>query len=127
MKTRVIATLSALVLAVAFAFQPAAAATGTPATYDLMTRQFDPMSAGEFDGRLRITITPDGIVSGNFQQDDGGLRQVTGGLSGTKIWLQLGNDGFPFNGTFVDGKLTAYAQGHGLHTWTLEGKPRTHY
>jgi hypothetical protein len=127
MKARTIATLSVLALATAFApltAQPASAAT---TSYDLMTRQTDSQAAGEFDGRLRMYVADNGIVSGNFQESDGRLLQVSGGLTGQKIWLQLGDHGFPFTGTFVDGKLLATKQGRGLHTLTLEGSPRTHY
>jgi hypothetical protein len=129
MKTRAIAALAALTLTAAFAPLPTIAAGGDAARYDLATRQFDPQSAGEYDGRLRIHISSDGIVGGTFMTTDGGLSNVVGGLDGTKIWLQLsdrGPFGRNFQGTFVDGKLTATAQGHGLHTWTLEGTPSKH-
>lgn len=127
MKTRAIATLSVLALATAFAPLTARSETSNTTSYDLATRQFDPMSAGEYDGRLRMHISSGGIVSGNFQDSDGHLAPVIGGLKGTSIWLQIGRADRPYNGTFVDGKLTAMASARGLHTWTLEGTPRTHY
>jgi hypothetical protein len=129
MKTRAIAALAVLALTAAFAPLPTLAADGNAVSYNLATRQFDPMTAGEYDGRLRLRITPDGIVSGTFLTSEGKLTGVSGGLSGTKIWLQLGDRG-PigriFEGTLVDGKLTASASGHGLHSWTLEGTPSSH-
>jgi hypothetical protein len=129
MKTSAIAALSVLALTAAFAPLPTVAAGGDVASYDLATRQFDPLSAGEYDGRLRIRITSDGIVGGTFMTTEGALSNVTGGLNGTKIWLQLG-DHTPlertFQGTLVDGKLTATAMGRGLHSWTLEGTPTNH-
>jgi hypothetical protein len=129
MKTRAIAALSVLALTAAFAPLPTIAAGGDVASYDLATRQFDPLSAGEYDGRLRIRITANGIVGGTFMTTEGTLSSVSGGLNGTKIWLQLG-ERTPiertFQGTFVDGKLTATAMGHGLHSWTLEGTPTNH-
>jgi hypothetical protein len=121
--------LAALVLATTL--QPIAvrAETATTQNLDLTTRQFDVMSAGEFEGRLRMRITPDGIVAGTFMDSEGGLSSIIGGLDGTKIWIDLGNAAptsqHLFNGTLIDGKLEAGAA-HGLHTWTLEGTPRTH-
>jgi hypothetical protein len=126
MKTRAFAALSVLALTAALAPLPTIAAGADAVSYDLATRQFDPLSAGEYDGRLRIRISSDGIVNGTFLTTEGALSNVTGGLNGTKIWLQLG-DRTPiertFQGTFVDGKLSATAQGRGLHSWTLEGTP----
>jgi len=126
MKTRAIAALSVLALTAAFAPLPTIAAGGNVVSYDLTTRQYDPLRAGEYDGRLRIRITPDGIVGGTFMTTEGTLSSVIGGLTGTKIWLQLG-ESTPlertFQGTLVDGKLTATAMGRGLHSWTLEGTP----
>jgi hypothetical protein len=129
MNARAIAALSVLALLTA-AFAPLPTlADNNVVSYDLATRQFDPMSAGEYDGRLRMNITPDGIVNGTFLTDDGELSNVTGGLHGKKIWLQIGDHTAierTFTGTFVDSKLTATAMGRGLHSWTLEGTPTTH-
>jgi hypothetical protein len=128
MNARVFAALSVLALTAAFVPLPTLADSNA-VSYDLATRQFDPMSACEYDGRLRIRIAPDGIVNGTFMTSDGQLSSVTGGLQGTKIWLQTGTGG-PlgriFNGTLINGKLTATASGHGLHSWTLEGAPARH-
>lgn len=129
MKARLTATLTALALAAAIAPLTTQAANGA-AYYDLATRQFDAMRAGEYQSRMRIQISPDGIVSGTSMNSDGQVLNVIGGLTGTKIWLQIGDRGAyrqnTFQGTFVDGKLEATAQGHGLHTWTLEGTPTRH-
>ena len=128
MKARVIATLSVLALAAALAPQPAPAADAG-VSYDLATIQTDDLSPGEYDGRMRIRISPDGIVQGTFLTTDGQLSNVTGGLHGTKVWLQIG-DRTPiertFSGTLVDGNLTASAMGRGLHRWTLRGRPTAH-
>jgi hypothetical protein len=129
MMTRAIAALSVLAATAALAPLPANAADNFVTNYDLATRQFDPLSPGEYDGRLRIRITSDGIVGGTFLTTEGQLSNVTGGLNGTKIWLPLGDRtpiGRTFQGTFVDGKLSATAQGRGLHSWTLEGNPTRH-
>jgi hypothetical protein len=130
MKARSIATLTALALAAAIAPLPTLAANGSAAYYDLATRQYDEMRAGEYDSRMRLQIAPDGIVNGTSMNSDGQILNVIGGLTGTKIWLQIGDRGAyrqrTFQGTFIDGKLMATAQGHGLHTWTLEGSPTKH-
>jgi hypothetical protein len=127
MKARAIATLSVLALAAAIAPLPGHAASGTVVNYDLKTREVDLMSAGEYDGRLRLRIAPDGIVGGTFMNTEGRTSFITGGLDGTKIWLDLGNSSAighrTYNGTLIDGKLEATAPGRGLHTWTLEGTP----
>jgi len=126
MKTRMIATLSALALAAALAALPSLAANGGAKVYNLTTRQYDSFSAGEYDGRMRIQVSPGGLIGGTFIDSEGHVANVIGGLTGTKIWLQIGNRSAPrqltFNGTFVDGKLKAMAP-HGLHDWTLEGTP----
>ncbi len=128
MKARALAMLSALALAAALAPLPAPAADAGM-SYDLATRQTDDLSPGEYDGRMRIRVSPDGIVQGTFMTTEGQLSNVTGGLHGTKIWLQIG-DRTPFertfSGTLVDGKLTATAMGRGLHSWTLQGSPAGH-
>jgi hypothetical protein len=129
MKGRVLATLSVLALTAALAPLTGLPATGTTQNYDLTTRQYDIISAGEYDGRMRLRISPDGIVGGMFMDTEGHISQVVGGLDGTKIWLQIG-DHLPsrqltFNGAFVNGKLKATAP-RGLHLWTLEGAPAKH-
>ena len=124
MKTRALATLSVLALTAAFA-RPALPAPAPATSYILNTRLWDSSSAGEYDGRLRLNIAPDGIVTGNFMTTEGQVAGVSGGLSGTKIWLQIGNGvrGRIYSGTFVDGKLETTGSGHGLHVWNFEGKP----
>jgi hypothetical protein len=131
MKARALATLSVLALAAALAPLPALSASGDVATYDLNTREIDQLSAGEFDGRLQLRVSPDGIVGGTFRNSEGQTSLITGGLDGTKIWLSLGNSSAighrTYNGTLIDGKLEATAPGHRFHDWTLEGTPFKHY
>jgi hypothetical protein len=124
MKTRALVTLPVLALIAALA-QPALPASGQSTSYILTTREWDSSTAGEFDGRLRLSVAPDGIVSGNFMNTQGEVAGVSGGLSGTKIWLQIGNGvrGQIFTGTFADGKLETTRSGNGLHVWNFEGKP----
>jgi hypothetical protein len=106
MKARAIATLSVLALAAAIVPLPALSASGNVVSYDLNTREVDLTSAGEYDGRLRMQIMPDGIVDGTFMNTEGQTSFITGGITGTKIWLELGNSSAigrrTYNGTFVD-------------------------
>jgi hypothetical protein len=123
---RVQAALTAITLAATLTPAIALADTAVPGSYDLATRQTDIYAAGEYDGRLRIRVSADGIVAGTFMDTEGNISSVAGGLDGTKIWIDL-RAGSPgtlrvFNGTFADGKLVATAS-RGLHRWQLEGTP----
>ncbi len=82
MKARAIATLSVLALTAAFAPLIGLAASAPAMSYDLNTREYDPISAGEYDGRLRLSISADGIVYGSFMNTEGRLSEVTGGMKG---------------------------------------------
>jgi hypothetical protein len=69
--------------------------------------------AGSYEGVLRITVAPDGTISGIFRDvDAGGFRDVTGGESGGAVWLDLGNSEFSMinlhaeNGKLVGGIYT---------------------
>jgi hypothetical protein len=56
--------------------------------------QVGPVSgAGEFDGKLRLTVTPDGIVSGYyFPADEGTIVSVVGGEQNGKYWMDIGGE-----------------------------------
>lgn len=127
MMIRKIALLPALVLAATLG-SSAANAEPEAHTYDLATKQTDVMSAGEYDGKLKLRVFPNGIVAGTFMDTQGHVSSVTGGLDGTKIWIDLGaaspTSAHLFVGTFADGKLVANAQhSSGLRTWVLNGTP----
>jgi hypothetical protein len=87
---------------------PAAAIVGTPGskpvTYSTALTP-DWRGVGAFEGRLTLTISPDGIVSGFYRPADGTrLSDVTGGLDGNRIWLDLGQGGLShIDGTY-DGR-----------------------
>ena len=131
MKARAIATPAVLALTAAFAPLTALSAAGTTVSYDLNVRTYDELSAGEYDGRMRLRISPDGIVQGSFMNTQGQVSDVTGGLDGTKIWLQIGNSSRighnSYSVTLVDGQIKAVAPTTGLHhQWVLEAKPTAH-
>lgn len=128
MKARISAALSGLALALALAPLSVSAAARPTQTYDLVTHETDAISPGEIEGRLHISISPDGIVYGTFIDSQGRIQSVSGGLEGTKIWLQIGQNIIhnSFTGTLIDGVLTAKAPVTGLHEWTLRGEPAKH-
>jgi len=68
--------------------------------------------AGEFDGTMQLRVTSDGIVSGYYRPDNGRFIAVTGGVSDTTFWLDIGSlgpDALHFTGTFNDGHIDAAA------------------
>ena len=119
--------LSIFVFVAALAPVTIRASTDAQQSYVLSTWQKDVAQGGQYNGLLRIFIQPNGVVSGTMMTTQGDLSQVIGGLSGTTIWLQIGDRSpgrqITYEGTFVAGKLNATGQGAGLHTWTLEGEP----
>jgi hypothetical protein len=117
------AAAAGLLAALAFpAASQAATTTGSqPQHYDLQTRITDQHHAGEYDGRLALTIYPNGIVQGTYFPSDGGVRNVTGGLTGTNIWLDIGSLGqLHLSGTFKNGVLETIAAIPGPDTYTFE-------
>ncbi len=75
-----------------------------------------PAGAGGYDGTLKLRIDPSGIIDGIYRPNGSGpFVQVSGGLSGDRIWLDLGNgrggritgryrNGWIVGGTFVHGR-----------------------
>jgi hypothetical protein len=108
-------------LALPVASQAATTTSAPPQHYDLQTRIIDQHHAGEYDGRLALTIYPNGIVQGTYLPSDGGVRNVTGGLTGTNIWLDIGSMGqLHVSGTFKNGVLETIAAIPGPNTYTFE-------
>ncbi len=105
--TTAAALLAALALPVSS--QAATTTSAAPQHYVFETRTTESYHAGEYDGTLRLTIYPSGIASGSFQLSDGGIREVTGGVSGTHIWLDIGGTmhRVHLDGTFKDGVIDA--------------------
>jgi hypothetical protein len=81
--------------------------------YQLTTRILEQRPAvGEYDGTMQLTVTPDGIVSGFYRPSDGRFVAVTGGVSDTTFWLDIGSmssNPLHFTGTFKDGRINADA------------------
>lgn len=112
------AAAAALGLALAGGLPLAAgAATSSTAgtqTYVLNAVSTQPYRAGEYDGRMRLTIAPNGIVQGTYRDLTEGLsKTVTGGLEPNgQIWLEIGGTlrSQRFLGTFRDGVLHTVIQ-----------------
>lgn len=75
---------------------PVAASTPTTmqTSYTTALTQVAPVSVpGEFDGSMKLTVTPDGIVSGYyFPVDEGTIVPVVGGERDGKYWFDIGGD-----------------------------------
>jgi hypothetical protein len=98
MNIRLAAALLAFGLAAAPAVPVSAAVTLRDAQgvahLNLDTQLIPQRGSGYYGGTLKLTITPDGIVSGFFRPDDGMVfHTVTGGLNGDRIWLDIGYNG----------------------------------
>jgi hypothetical protein len=82
------------------------------------------VGAGAFGGTLNLDIFGDGIVTGFYRADDTvTLRQVTGGLSGDRIWIDLGFDRGYISGTYRDGKIDAYTGLLGIQPYRFTAVP----
>jgi hypothetical protein len=124
-------TLSAALAAAALSLPLAAhaatttSAAGAPAstarTLVLSSRLVQDWHAGEIDGRMRLTITPDGIISGYYRSDDGGwISSVQGGVdAANNVWLEVDalDERSPFTGTLIGTTIdaTAYHGADPLH------------
>jgi hypothetical protein len=93
------------VLPVAASAETQAAPPTLPHAYYLNVVSSQEFNAGEYDGTMRLTVNPDGIINGTYQStDQGGPKNVTGGLeSNGRVWLDIGRTHLV--GTFVNGVL----------------------
>jgi hypothetical protein len=66
----------------------------TRTIYTTALIQVEPVSGpGEFDGKLKLTVTSGGIVSGYyFPADEGTIVSVVGGEQNGKYWMDIGGD-----------------------------------
>ncbi len=90
----------------ASAAQSDAIAPGTHTYHTAFAPQY--FGGGEYDGVLRLRVAADGAISGYFRnQDVGTFRNVVGGVSGSRVWLDLGPGlaASPIEATVKDGKI----------------------
>jgi hypothetical protein len=119
-------TTAAVILAAALIL-PAAANAAQPANRTLVLQSHLPQAlrGGEIDGTMRLTLTPEGIISGTYQNaDTGQISNVTGGVdSGNKLWLEVGGLGhYHFTGTLAGTTIDATAY-HGNDDLRLLAQP----
>lgn len=117
------AAVAGILAALALPVGACAATTSNapPQKYDLQTQLVDRYHAGVFEGRLVLTVYPDGIVQGNYRPADGGVRSVTGGIDGTSIWLDLGTQQpLHLTGTLQNGVLKTTAELPGLDVYEFD-------
>ncbi len=66
------------------------------------------MSSGDYTGVMMLQFYSSGIINGNYRDDSAGtIVTVTGGFSGSKVWLSIGTKGTrQMNGTIEkDGSI----------------------
>ncbi len=65
---------------------------------------------GEYAGTLRIRISPAGIVNGFYQNDQGQVSPVTGGVRGAQIWFDVASGHrLHVNGTLQKNQIVGYS------------------
>jgi hypothetical protein len=112
MMNRLTRALAAGFAAISFALPLAASAVSVPATRTLVlsTKMVHRLRAGEYDGRLRLSVTPNGIISGSYQDGSGGLpSSVVGGVTAGKLWIDIA--GTHFVGTMNGATIDAWSSG----------------
>jgi hypothetical protein len=89
------------------------------------TSDVNPLQGGDIEGKLDITVAPDGTIQGTFRPSESADRiDVDGSLQGDKITLRIGWDGAPIIGKYDNGKIDAYLlEGDREHRFT--GTPGT--
>jgi hypothetical protein len=114
------------------AFAAAAALAGVPAisqavTTDQSTAQrvsydtsITPINGLEapWNGTLKITINPDGIIQGYYHPAyEVSFIPVTGGRNGDSVWMDIGSRGrIRVNGTLQNGKIVGSAYDQNSNT-----------
>jgi hypothetical protein len=127
--TTAAALLAALALPVAS--QAATTTSAGPQHYVFQTRTTESNHAGEYDGTLNLTVYPNGIASGWFRFNDAGdVRDVSGSVTGTKIWLDIGGalHSVQIQGTLKDGVIDATENipGPNVYTFHATVEPNSH-
>jgi len=124
-------TLLSLAIAAAVLLAPStsrAATTVRTVNYHTAYHLSEPTtSAGEYVGRMTLHFYTDGTVNGTYRDEfAGGIRSVSGGLNGSKLWLSFGSNGnHQFTGTIgrggiITGSLTNW---RGPNVYTFRAVP----
>ncbi len=122
---RALSAATALLFALGTGFAQADSAGTSDRHLIFNTSDVNPLQAGVVEGKLEITVAPDGTIQGSFRQSESADRiDVDGSLEGDKITLRIGWDGTPIIGTYTNGKIDAYVlEGDREHRFT--GTPAT--
>ena len=93
-----------------------------PVRFAMQTQFLDTYRPGAVEGRLNLTVYPNGIVNGFYVPDGGRVEDVVGGVDGQNIWLDLGGTmrSLHLNGTLKNGVLRATAAIPGPDTYVFE-------
>lgn len=86
---------AATLLAVAAVPHPASAESSTSQAYTTALVQVAPISApGEFDGRMKLTVSSNGIINGYYfpAAGAGSIVPVVGGVQDGKYWMDIGGN-----------------------------------
>jgi hypothetical protein len=100
-----------------------------PMTYDVAFRPVS-FGGGEYQGTLVLSAAPGGEVQGEFRFSDVGLyRPITGGVTGTHVWLDLGEN-YRIEGTLKGGRIEGATTGLGAfddytQAYTFSATPET--
>lgn len=99
-------------------------------TYNTAYRQTNPtQTAGEVTGKMRLTFSSNGTVSGTYREEfAGGISTVAGGVAGTSIWFSFGKrGGHQFQGAIhKDGTISGtLSNWHGPRTYRFTAVPTT--
>jgi|GEM_PF-860846 len=104
--TAAVATAAIVAISGSLAMPVAAfASAASQITYITALTQVRPvMAPGEFDGKLNLSVSSGGLVSGYYiPADTGSIQQVVGGVKDGKYWMDIGGNS-PLHVTATLGK-----------------------
>jgi len=103
------------------------AALTAPVTTRFQTTLQPQYEAGVYTGTMRLTLDPNGVVTGFYTSDDTGRPLVvTGGFDGNNLWLDIGSQ-YRISGTYrngrIDGTTQLFPYGHATEYLTFSATP----
>jgi len=109
---KLFSSVSAALASMAFLTGTAGAVGQPPGdlmTYHTAFVQQSPNGAGQIEGTMHLRIAADGKIQGDYRPGGGRLFDVVGGLTGEKIWLNIGYTRvIHLTGTYENGKIVGY-------------------
>ena len=115
--------VAALAVLALFGSVPALAQTSTRHFYTELYRF--PEGGFPMSGTLDLNFHPSGSITGYYHPTDGGMRPVSGSISGEHIALSIGGlDGLDVNGTLKNGRIEGRAfRAFGRAVYDFIGRP----